>query len=473
MPLQAFSPQMVHEVVGPDPEPWSANEKLFHLMAPGSPESAEVARLWIQRSLDVVPPPIPAATEALAIACIRSFGLVGRFEDARELVHSVLAVSRASIHLRGAEAALGYVLSGRPVPPHLEKYIGEDEGVLNDRFCAHPFGNAEIHQNGSIALCCSPLLPTVIGNCREKPMAEVMDSEIAQAIRKSVVDGSFKYCNHADCPLMARDLLPRKADYVGRDYDDGQIRVGAETLEAAFAGSSYLAPGLSYFTFCLDRTCNLSCPSCRRAVEMVKGAERDILYQTTEREIVPLLKTVRSVTINPAGEVFVSRPSRRLLEMLAQPEYSHVKVNIFTNASVCDRAEWDKFKHLYGRIHLLRVSLDAARKETFELLRRGAAYESTFANVRNISQMHKEGLIKEFCISFTYQRDNFREMPEFLELGLELNAVVYFDKLQNVGAFTDEEYRERAVHLPDHPLYGEFCTIAEQVKGHPQVALDL
>jgi wyosine [tRNA(Phe)-imidazoG37] synthetase (radical SAM superfamily) len=412
--------------------------------------------------------------EAVAIATIRCLGIAGRYREAQDLVVSLLRISRASINLRGAEAALGFLISGRPVPPYLEKFIGEDRGALVDRFCAHPFGNAEIHQNGSIALCCSPLLPTVIGNCREKPMTEVMNSDTAQAIRKSVVDGSFKYCNHADCPLMARDLLPRKSDYVGRDYDDTQIRVDAATLEAAFSGKSYLAPGLSYITFCLDRTCNLSCPSCRRAVEMVKGAERDILYQTTEREIVPLLKTVRKVTINPAGEVFVSRPSRRLLELLAEPDYAHVHVNIFTNASVCDRAEWDKFKHLYGRIHLVRVSLDAAQKDTFELLRRGANYETTMSNVHDIKAMYNSELIKEFCISFTYQRDNFREMKEFLDLGLSLNvSAVYFDKLQNVGAFTEAEYRELAVHLPDHPLHEEFCTMAAMVKGHPKVALDL
>jgi hypothetical protein len=61
--------------------------------------------------------------------------------------------------------------------------------------------------------------------------------------------------------------------------------------------------------------------------------------------------------------------------------------------------------------------------------------------------------------SFTYQLDNFREMKAFVEFCDEMRAdFSIFERLQNI-AFTQEEYRRKAVHYPDHPLYGEFIEV--------------
>ena len=62
--------------------------------------------------------------------------------------------------------------------------------------------------------------------------------------------------------------------------------------------------------------------------------------------------------------------------------------------------------------------------------------------------------------SFTYQLGNFREMIPFVEFAKGFNCdFVIFERLQNLGAFTWQEFRERAVHLSDHPLHEEFLRI--------------
>ena len=62
--------------------------------------------------------------------------------------------------------------------------------------------------------------------------------------------------------------------------------------------------------------------------------------------------------------------------------------------------------------------------------------------------------------SFTYQLGNFREMAAFVDFAKSFNCdFVIFERLQNLGAFTWEEFRERAVHLSEHPLHDEFLTI--------------
>ena len=87
--------------------------------------------------------------------------------------------------------------------------------------------------------------------------------------------------------------------------------------------------------------------------------------------------------------------------------------------------------------------------------------------------MHKEGLFANFFMSFTYQRDNLFEMEEFLRFAGSFGvSTVIFERLQNVGAFTPEEYQDRAVHLVDHPMHRDFIRIARQVKKNDRVYID-
>ena len=63
-------------------------------------------------------------------------------------------------------------------------------------------------------------------------------------------------------------------------------------------------------------------------------------------------------------------------------------------------------------------------------------------------------------MSFTYQLDNFREMKQFVEFGRRFNVdFVIFERLQNLGAYSWDEFRSKAVHLTDHPLHGEFLAV--------------
>jgi hypothetical protein len=76
--------------------------------------------------------------------------------------------------------------------------------------------------------------------------------------------------------------------------------------------------------------------------------------------------------------------------------------------------------------------------------------------------------------SFTYQRDNFREMKDFIAFSQDFACdFVIFEKLQNMGTFSAAEYKELAVHQPDHPCYPEFVEIiSDPLFGQPAVFHD-
>jgi hypothetical protein len=416
---------------------------------------------------------LPPVIEALCLAAVRCLCLSGRCDRAQAITHRLLAVSRHSIYLRSAEHAIGMLVKGETVPIHLRKFVSADKSALADRFCPVPFARADIHQSGEVAMCCTHWLPTTIGNVFEDEPDAILNSAKAKEIRRSVVDGTFKYCSHTDCPYLVNDELPRKQDYEGKDFDDEYYHIEAKTLADAFAMRTFAVDNISYLIFCLDRSCNLTCPSCRVDLIMVKGEERDRLYDATERAVLPMLKNAKRLMVNPSGEVFVSRPSRRLLECLGEPGYEHLVVDIITNGTVCDKAEWQKFSFLYGSLGIIRVSVDGASKEVFEKLRRGAKYESFVENMNNLAAMHQAGHFKHFFMSFTYQRDNFFEMEDFVRFARSFGSgTVIFERLQNIGTFTGQEYHDRAVHLVDHPNHTDFLRIASRVKQDPIVSID-
>ncbi len=69
------------------------------------------------------------------------------------------------------------------------------------------------------------------------------------------------------------------------------------------------------------------------------------------------------------------------------------------------------------------------------------------------------GTLPELKFSFTYQLGNFREMEAFVAFGDEMCAdFIIFERLQNI-AFTHDEYRQKAVHHPEHPFYDEFIAV--------------
>src|SRR5215216_7540051 len=69
--------------------------------------------------------------------------------------------------------------------------------------CSKPFEWFEATERGSnsnpVFLCCSGWLPISVGDLRRKSALDIWNSDAAKEIRKSVLDGSFKYCRKEFC----------------------------------------------------------------------------------------------------------------------------------------------------------------------------------------------------------------------------------------------------------------------------------
>ena len=388
--------------------------------------------------------------EALAFALSRCLGARGEYYEARWIVDCALQLWPSSIHLKAARHALGLQLDGKMVPDRLVKFIGEDNRYLKQFVCPLPFEHFEISPSGEVLVCCGHWLPTSIGNFMKGPIDGILNSARAQKIRESMTDGSYKYCNHLDCGAMIQGTLP-----TAKELESAATR-------QAVADANYRMKGVDFLTFGFDQTCNLSCPSCRTHRIVEKTSASIEKARAVEEKLVDLLPTVKVLHINPAGEMFASKPSRKLLEMIDDERCPELVLDIISNGTLFTEEEWNKFPGIHRKVRSVRVSIDAARKQTFEKLRRLGRYEPFVENMRFLSRLRAAGTIPQLKFSFTYQLDNFREMPEFVEFCASMNAdFAIFERLQNI-AFSAKDYRAKAVHHPDHPQYGEFLAIVSK-----------
>jgi hypothetical protein len=388
--------------------------------------------------------------EGLALGLCRALGTLGRFQEARGFVVRTLAYATKSMHLKAALYAVELRLAGREVPPRLIKFIGRDNGYLKRFVCPHPFENFEINHTGEVLTCAGPWISTGIGNFLSDSVDAAINSAKAKAVRKSVVDGTYKFCNHLECARMIQGTLPRREE------------IERTSLGAAMARPDHGVESVKELVFAFDKTCNLSCPSCRGGLIAEKAATTNAKIRAVEEKLPPLLPEIRAVQINASGELFASKSSRRVLELIDDERCPNLGIDIISNGTLFSEREWNKFPGIHNKIRSVRISTDAACEATFVKLRRGAKYQTFLENLRFLSGLRVRGIIPQLALSFTYQVDNFREMVDFLAFRDEMKAdYVMFERLLNL-VFTDHEYRQKAVHRTQHPLYEEFIAIIRQ-----------
>ncbi|ATE67277.1 radical SAM protein [Rhizorhabdus dicambivorans] len=332
---------------------------------------------------------------------------------------------------------------------------------LESRFCTLPFDVFEV-LDGKTHLCCASWLPESAGNLAEQSWEAVWNSDSAQSIRTSILDGSFRHCNKTACPKIAGGTLPQKAELASeaerwRDII-GNFRTRSETPPQRI--------NLAY-----DQTCNLSCPSCRTGKVAADSATRARFDRLQDEQILPLLRHARLVLVTGSGDPFASKNFRNLLDRLGPEDYPDLRFQIMTNGMLFTPREWTRFPSLHGRVAYLRISLDAATGPTHELLRRGARWKTMEENLAFARDLRAAGAIDRLEFSFTVQTENYREMGMLVDMAHSYGADhIAFGRLTNWGTFSAEEYAAKAVFSTSHPQHGDFIEAMQDGRLRDRIA---
>lgn len=387
--------------------------------------------------------------EPSALAVSREFARNREYEKALEALEVVGALH--SHHIHAARHVVERGLAGSVIPTHLSRYNGDESDFLKKHCCTAPFVRFDVSCDGSSYLCCGHWLPTSIGNIYTDP--EVLNSEVAQKIRKSVADGTYEYCHLHQCQLLARKAA-KQVEKTEKGL--GEI-VARPTSGGWHDGLVVKAP--SFILAGLDLTCNLYCPQCRDERYTARREEADRQIKAVDEVVLPLLEKAQSVLVNPSGELFASISSRHLLSQLDRGRYPNLKVFLISNGILFNRKQWDAFPNIHDMDCHVRISTDAVHPESYEAIRRGGKHEVFSRNMEFLSCLRSDEVIKGFDLSFCYQRTNFREMVEFIEYAKELGCdKIMFERLEQ-SCMRQEEFLAHAVHLPGHEFYNEFMEL--------------
>lgn len=322
-------------------------------------------------------------------------------------------------------------------------------------FCAKPFEWFEVshvERSGEIYMCCPSWLDKSIGNLHEQSVEEIWNSPRARDIRRSILDGTFEYCNASRCPYLQTTSGPvQPAD-----------SVTSERLRAAIADDLRILPWGPKKVICsYDQSCNLSCPSCRTAiiVESDRRAELLGIQQKLQREALP---AAEYLYITGSGDPFGSPTFRHWLRTMNTEQMPELDcIHLHTNGLLWDRRMWSSIPPATrSLIKSAEVSIDAATPPTYAVNRRNGSFDRLLDNLDFISELRAQGPLEYLKISMVVQANNFREMPAFVRMGRRLDLdVVYFSQLVNWGTFTEREFRQRAIHLEGHAQHEELIAV--------------
>jgi hypothetical protein len=342
-------------------------------------------------------------------------------------------------------------------------------------FCAEPWAFFRVECGGDVFPCHSGWLPAPIGNVYKSSPMEIWNSPAAQAIRKSILDGSFKYCLPLHCGRIETRTLPRREAVIKQGIRsfrciflspvpvvEEAIPRNPEPSNLATVFPIVCPDGPKDVMLAHDATCNLACPQCRRAFHHANQEERERLDKLVQGFLSDgLLKNARSLRLNEGGEVFVSKSCRTLLKELKKELYPNLALAVITNGQLCNRRAFDDL-HLWRRLSQVGVSIDAATEETYRVTRRGGEFKRLIENLEFLDSIRiHEGEKFELVFYFVVSALNFHEMPAFVELGKKFHAGVELYFLRNHGTFSLEEFKKLDISNPQHPDHAEFLKVLE------------
>lgn len=300
--------------------------------------------------------------------------------------------------------------------------LPSDKTHIQNR-CNMPSTTLSIDYMGRIFLCdCDGHLPFPVGNIRDKTTYDqLLSGDITKSLIRSVSDNKFTYCDTKNCGIQYENKM--------KPADRLDINLG------------------------IDLGCNYACPSCRERIVLDNSFEFVDARKKWIDNIYTLVQSAAdrkvSVLIGGNGEPFVSELYIYAFEQLSKLD--NVKFSFRTNGSKLIKHE-ELLVEMKDKINSLHLSIDAATKNTYEIVRKPGKWENLLNNLDLIKRHRLKA-----TASFVVQVDNFKEMPQFVDFCNSYDMIPQFAPLNDWGSW--HNFNEHVVHDPESTYYNEFQQI--------------
>lgn len=150
------------------------------------------------------------------------------------------------------------------------------------------------------------------------------------------------------------------------------------------------------------------------------------------------------LTIGGDGETFLSNGYKKVL--FEDAARVRKKVNIMTNGVLFTPKVWEQLEGKYEFISM-SISIDATTEATYKKIR-GGNFVQLMKNMEFLSGLRKENKVQYVVVKMIVQRDNYREMKDFVLWAKKLGFdKAYFSPIWNWGTYSDEEFKDISIFL--------------------------
>ncbi len=290
-----------------------------------------------------------------------------------------------------------------------------------DLECNTMHNHLEIIHDGNTRCCCTTFVCQDLDNMMKNSLEEVWHSNRHKVMCLSAENRTYSFCDTSMCPLFVAKEKKDMCEGMEREYK--KMEKFPHTLALGY-----------------DATCNLSCVTCRTGPYVARGKEFEEVTAISEKIKKIYIPHCKFLILAGDGEVFLSPAYKDIYQdKNCDPEY----IRLLSNGMLFHEENWKEFiRNKTGKI-MLTVSIDAAKKETYEKIRKNGRFDVLQKNMEFASQLRKSGALQYFRINFVVQRENYQEMPAFTGWGERLGVdEVFFTKILNWGTYSEEEFEK-------------------------------
>lgn len=285
-----------------------------------------------------------------------------------------------------------------------------------------------------------------LGNLADDSIENLWNGEKAEEFRRSMIDGSYRYCFEDKCPYCA-------------NHTRDNIMVEYKVPEYP-----------KYCSLSYEESCNYVCKFCRTEKYIPKEQDRK-KAEHIEKEVSKFINELEVLSSNGVGELFCS-PS--ILNVLSNIQYNkNMKIELESNGSLFNETNWRRISNLGGHDLTVYITVHSFREDTYQFLSGTTLpIDNIINNLYFIKKLREKKIINHFEIATVICERNFREIPDFVKFSLE----EFNPDAIRLRFFEPYGVRDKAIEWyydvrnPYHPYYEEFLTIMKNpILKNPKV----
>ena len=342
---------------------------------------------------------------------------------------------------------------------------------LHKKFCPRPWEFLEMgsakgdevklqfgYERGmSVYNCCpSWINNTLIGELKyDTDIESIWNGEKSVEFRKSILDGSFKYCNHKLCPHIQSGKLMNKSDIKNNEHGEYYKNIIQKKL--------IYSENPKFINLCYDVSCNLSCPSCRKNFLFLNEKTDKIQYDLKlkfQNKLIEYLYTCKEpviVNFTGSGDPFGSKLFFEFLQNLDGNLNPNIEIQLQTNGTLFNEQNWNKLNKIHNLVVKSLISLDAGLEKTYKYTRKGGDWNILMKNLEFISELYQKNSLQYVRLDCVVQNKNYKELSEFVNIAKKFNFYCYFSRITLWSdTYTEKEFEEHDIFNKNHPNHLDF-----------------